>query len=222
VGFLFVVLALLALVLTAPFSEIKFKYTNKKASSVSSVSINSSISGAPSNMQVVEATKKVDQKALPINTNSLSNIFPKVQFPDLVTPIKSSFGNFFDELGKQGNGPETKSNLLKADGTASDLPNLNPTNLSLNPYPDNINAVNEKTVGKVSWQDNPPFVVKSDKFLPGTVLNVEVNGKVTELKVDASGLLPAETVLIVNKDFFKLLGGNPDTSREIDTIVKIK
>jgi hypothetical protein len=215
-GFIFVIFALLALIFTAPFSEIKFKYPKKEPvfsnQLVTTPKIETPVETKP-------ALIETNSKPAPAKTNT--SIFPTIRFPDLVSPIKNLTGNFIEQFNSATKESGDQNNLLK-NNTTQDLPNLAPSNLSLNPLPDNINFLNDKTVGKVIWQDNANFIIKSDKFLPNTGITVEYNGKISELKVDASGLLPADTVLIVNKDVFKLLGGDPDKNKEIETIVKIK
>jgi hypothetical protein len=75
-------------------------------------------------------------------------------------------------------------------------------------------------VGKIVWQDGFKIAVLSDKFLPGTTVQVKYKDKITEIQTEAPMLLETDTVLMVNKDVFKSLGGDPDKEQSIDVVAK--
>ena len=70
--------------------------------------------------------------------------------------------------------------------------------------------------GRVIWEDNAKFKVISDKFPKGSGIQVKYNDKTYPLVIEDSRILSSDTILVVNKDTFIKLGGNPETSSSIE------
>lgn len=74
--------------------------------------------------------------------------------------------------------------------------------------------------GRVIWEDNAKFSVISDKFPKGSGVQVKFNNKTYPIVIEDIRILSSDTVLVVNKDTFLKLGGNPevDSSIEVEVI----
>jgi len=70
--------------------------------------------------------------------------------------------------------------------------------------------------GNVVWEDKIKSKVISDKFPKGSGIIVNNSGKNTALVVEDSRILSADTILVVDKDTFIKIGGNPETSLTIE------
>jgi hypothetical protein len=70
--------------------------------------------------------------------------------------------------------------------------------------------------GNVVWEDKIKSKVISDKFPKGAGIIVNYDGKSIPLVVDDSRILSSDTVLVVDKDTFIKIGGNPETSLTIE------
>lgn len=70
--------------------------------------------------------------------------------------------------------------------------------------------------GNVVWEDKIKSKVISDKFPKGSGITVNNNGKSIPLVVEDSRILSTDTILVVDKDTFIKIGGNPETSLAIE------
>lgn len=70
--------------------------------------------------------------------------------------------------------------------------------------------------GRVIWEDNAKGKVVSDKFPKGSGIQVKYNQNTVPLVVEDSRILSSDTVLVVNKETFIKLGGNPETASFIE------
>ncbi len=73
--------------------------------------------------------------------------------------------------------------------------------------------------GRVIWEDNAKWKVVSDKFPKGSGIEVKFNGKAFPLVVEETRILSSDTTLVVNKETFIKLGGDPETSSYIEVEV---
>ena len=73
--------------------------------------------------------------------------------------------------------------------------------------------------GKIRWEDTDQFKVLSDRFAINSLVNVKVGNKLTNLEVDNWRILDSEVAMIVNKQIFKELGGNPLKQQEIEATI---
>jgi hypothetical protein len=70
--------------------------------------------------------------------------------------------------------------------------------------------------GNVVWEDKVKSKVISDKYPKGSGIIVNYNGKSIPLVVDDSRILSTDTILVVDKDTFIKIGGNPETTLTIE------
>ena len=152
---------------------------------------------------------------IPINRS----FWPKMHLPDLISPISNSFNQIIQGMSKVETKPVKTTKIL--DVTTSNNTGLGPSNLSIDPFATNAPKI-QAVSGRVIWQDGANYTVKSDKFLIRSSLSIQVGDKEQVLTVDNSGLLPADTLLSVNKDTFIKLGGNPSNQSYIDAVVKTR
>lgn len=75
--------------------------------------------------------------------------------------------------------------------------------------------------GKVIWDKNVRTGIATDKFPLGSSVKVNYNKKDSFLVVGDTRVLASDTVLVVNRDTFIKLGGNPDEENKITVTVSL-
>lgn len=75
--------------------------------------------------------------------------------------------------------------------------------------------------GKVIWDENVRTGIATDKFPLGSSVKVNYNKKDSFLVVGDTRVLASDTVLVVNRDVFVKLGGNPDKENKVTVTVSL-
>ena len=86
-----------------------------------------------------------------------------------------------------------------------------------------VNSENKKTLtGTILWDANLPSEIKvvSDKYPLGEAITIQTTNQTISAVINKQGeSLASSTILIVNSDTFKKLGGNPEQSNTIQATV---
>lgn len=75
--------------------------------------------------------------------------------------------------------------------------------------------------GKVIWDENVRTGIATDKFPLGSSVKVNYNKKDSFLVVGDTRVLASDTVLVVNRDVFVKLGGNPNKENKVTVTVSL-
>jgi hypothetical protein len=75
--------------------------------------------------------------------------------------------------------------------------------------------------GKVIWDENVRTGIATDKFPLGSSVKVNYNKKDSFLVVGDTRVLASDTVLVVNRDTFIKLGGNPDKENKVTVTISL-
>lgn len=75
--------------------------------------------------------------------------------------------------------------------------------------------------GKVIWDENARSAVSTDKFPLGSSIKVNYNQKDIYLVVGDTRVLSSDTVLVVNRETFVKLGGNPEKENKINVNISL-
>lgn len=226
--FLFVgtIAALLFCCIYLPFKGIRYNSNTNSLDSRDGISILESKKEAAEIFPKLKEVKLPDTRRVAganSNTSIIPTInrsfWPKMQLPDLITPIGNSYNQITQGMSRVETKQAKTSTIL--DVATDNNTGLGPSNLSIDPLVTNSAKIQAVT-GKVIWQDGANYSVKSDKFLIRSSLSIQVGDKEQSLVVDNSGLLPADTLLSVNKDTFVKLGGDPSNQSYIDAVVKTR
>lgn len=82
------------------------------------------------------------------------------------------------------------------------------------------NSSKPKTLqGKAIWDENSKSQVSTDKFNLGSGIKVSTKSNSLDLVVGDVRVLSLDTLLVLNKDTYIKLGGNPTTDKSIDVTV---
>ncbi len=143
-----------------------------------------------------------------INDNSeVNSVVPKNEKPEANTakePSNFDLGNFF--------GPDnTKVKTSKIGQIGSGA--------------QEIRAIEKNEVkaisGKVIWDENARSAISTDKFPLGSSIKVNYNKKDIYLVVGDTRVLSSDTVLVVNRETFVKLGGNPEKENKINVNISL-
>jgi len=86
----------------------------------------------------------------------------------------------------------------------------------------NVDKDEAKSItGKVIWDENARTGIATDKFPLGSSIKVNYNKKDVFLVVGDTRVLASDTVLVVNREAFVKLGGNPDKENKITVTVSL-
>lgn len=75
--------------------------------------------------------------------------------------------------------------------------------------------------GKVIWDENARSAISTDKFPLGSSIKVNYNQKDVYLVVGDTRVLSSDTVLVVNRETFVKLGGNPEKENKINVNISL-
>jgi hypothetical protein len=84
---------------------------------------------------------------------------------------------------------------------------------------DNTSTRGKVYQGKAIWDENSKSQVITDKFSLGKSIKINSKDKSLDLIVGDVRVLGEDTLVVLNRDTFILLGGNPDTQNNIDVSV---
>ena len=75
--------------------------------------------------------------------------------------------------------------------------------------------------GKVIWDENARSAISTDKFPLGSSIKVNYNQKDVYLVVGDTRVLSSDTILVVNRETFVKLGGNPEKENKINVNISL-
>jgi hypothetical protein len=74
--------------------------------------------------------------------------------------------------------------------------------------------------GKVSWAENLKSNLYTDKFNPGSSVKITQNNKSYIKNVDEKSIMTDDNLLLVSRDVFTEIGGDPKSQKSINVIVE--
>jgi hypothetical protein len=74
--------------------------------------------------------------------------------------------------------------------------------------------------GKVSWADNLKNSVYTDKFNVGSSIKITINNKSYIKNIDEKIIMTDDNLLLVNKDVFMEIGGDPKSQKSINVVLE--
>lgn len=131
---------------------------------------------------------------------------------------------------KENNNIDTKNNSGLIGSFFREKPKINPTPKQSQLGQIGSGAMEVRTIqdekpivkGKVIWDKNAKTAVATDKFNLGTSITVSYKEKNLSLVVGDNRVLSADTVLVVDKETFIKLGGNPEIENSLEVMARVE
>lgn len=127
------------------------------------------------------------------------------------TNTNSSIGSFLGSISQRS--PQTQEDI-----TPKESQIIKSVGSGVRIKSDTIKETTTPYFGKAILNSNSTVQAASDKFPIGTTIKVTANSQSIDVVIQDKAILTADTLLVLNKDTFKKLGGNEET-RSIEIVV---